>query len=173
MAVKVAVNSRLERVGVSVVAGAEAGLVLLIAECAIGVALGGSPLAPPRLAAAAALGAGALSPYFPAPGPLLVGIAIYALLGAVYGLIAGVTIGSSLCRRRLPIALILGGLFGMVVWVLNGIVVGSFVVPQVAALDLLWQGFFAHAIFFGGVLALRLRRGLGRSAALDGCRPVE
>jgi hypothetical protein len=139
------------RLGLGLRAGATAGWVLLLLECAIGTARGSSPLGPPRLAASAALGAGALSPLFPALGPLVLGSCLYLVVGSLLGGLFVVVLGS---RRRSTAALLaLGAAYGTALWLVVGVTVGPLLLPQLAVPDLLWQGALAHAFGFGVVLA--------------------
>ncbi len=158
MKVDRAENHLLQRVVLGAEAGAVAGLVLLLAECAASAILGGSILAPPRLAASVALGAGVLSPLFPFPGPVLLGSMVFPILGAVYGVVAALVLLRNHRPHRSITVLAACAFYAAVIWIVNGLTVGPFLFAQISVLNLLWQGFVAHVIFFGLVLGTRLVR---------------
>jgi hypothetical protein len=139
-------------------AGATAGLVLLVAECCGSVALGGLPFAPARLAASAVLGPGALSPFFPLPGPLVLGTCVFLLLGGLFGALLALLIRPGERRRRPTLIIAVSAVYGGLIWILGGLVVGPLLFPQITVLDLIWQGFVAHVVFFGLVLGVLLTR---------------
>src|SRR5262249_9619722 len=139
-------------------AGATAGLVLLVVECTISLVLRGSIFAPPRLAASAILGPGALSPLFPVPGPFILGLIIFMLLGGLYGGLLGLALGRGRSRQGTPVILATSAAYAAVIWIVNGLIVGPLLFFQVAVLDLLWQGFVAHVVGFGLVLGMLLAR---------------
>src|SRR5258708_7764724 len=124
-------------------AGATAGLVLLVAECGASVALGGLPFAPARLAASAVLGPGALSPLFPLPGPLALGICVFLILGGLFGGLLALLIRPGGRRRRPTKILAVSAAYGGLIWILGGLVVGPLLFPQATVLDLICQGFCA------------------------------
>jgi hypothetical protein len=139
-------------------AGIAAGMVLLVTECAASVALGGSIFAPPRLAASAILGPGALSPLYPIPGPVVLGIVLFWLLGGLYGGLLALALGRRGSRPRTPVILATSAAYAAVIWIVNGLTIGPLLFFQVAILDLLWQGFVAHVLGFGLVLGFLLSR---------------
>jgi hypothetical protein len=142
------------RLGLGLRAGATAGLALLVAECVASVGLGGSPVAPLRLAASAVLGAGALSPLFPLPGPVVLGGCIFLIAGSLLGGLFALILGR--CRPQTSSILALGAAYGGGVWIVIGVTVGPVFLPQVAVLDLLWQGLVAYVLCFGFVLGALL-----------------
>jgi hypothetical protein len=143
-------------------AGMTAGLVLLIAECAASLALDGSIFAPPRLAASAILGPGALSPLYPIPGPFILGIIVFLLLGGLYGGLLALALDRRGSRPGTAIILATSAAYAAVIWIVNGLTVGPLLFFQVAVLDLLWQGFVAHVLCFGLVLGILLARDWSR-----------
>jgi hypothetical protein len=143
-------------------AGTIAGLTLLIAECAASLVLGGSFLAPPRLAASAILGPGALSPLFPIPGAFVLGTIVFLLLGGLYGGLLALALDRRNARPRTPVILAISAGYAAVIWIVNGLTVGPLLFFQVAVLDLLWQGFVAHTLGFGLVLGMLLARDWSR-----------
>lgn len=132
--------------GAAVVAGLVAGAVFLVLEMImVPVFLDGSAWGPPRMMAAIILGQGVLPP--PATfslGIFIVALVLHFVLSIIYVMIAGLLAPAS----RLSAAL-LGGILGLVLYVVN--FYGMTAVFPWFAMARNWVSIFAHIVF--GVVA--------------------
>lgn len=136
--------------GRAVKAGLVAGLVFLILEMVlVGTVGGGSPWGPPRMIGAMVLGEGVLPP--PATFDLtvvLVAMAVHFILSIILAVIFGLLIGGRAFET--PVLLLLGGVFGLVVYFVN--FYGMTAVWPWFEMARNWISIFAH-IVYGVVLA--------------------
>lgn len=139
-------------------AGVIAGVVFLVGQSVVTVALGGSSFGPVRLIATIALGDGALSRTYPLIGAGLVGLGINVALSAIFGLFAVAAVSSARGRAHpIHVTLLAGAAYGALLWATDDLVVASLLFPQFAAADLLRLGLVGHVLFFGLPLAAYLR----------------
>lgn len=130
-----------------VLAGLIAGAVFMMMEMGLVALTGGSPWGPPRMIAAIAMGEGVLPP--PASFDLMivmVAMVIHFLLSALLGIVWALLGG----RFGLGLALLVGAVFGLVVYAVN--FYGMTAVFPWFAMARGWVAIVSHAAF-GLVLA--------------------
>lgn len=138
-----------------VASGVAAGLVYLIAACAITRLVGGHLASPLRLPGAVVFGPAALGGYFPAWRAIAVGIGTDLAISAVLGIAWVLVLGRLRQLHAGPLTLApFGTAYGALIWLFGDVLLGALAFPQVAVADLLWGGIVAHAVFFGGALAV-------------------
>jgi hypothetical protein len=145
----------IHRLELGVASGIAAGLVYLVAACVIARLVGGHVASPLRLPAALVFGPAALGSFFPIWRAALAGVGVDVALSAVLGIVWVMTLSRTRLLQAGPLRLApLGAAYGALVWLLGDVGLGALALPQVAVADLLWNGVVAHAIFFGGALAV-------------------
>jgi hypothetical protein len=140
-------------------AGVAAGVVFLLLEMLMALAMSGSAWGPPRMIGAIVLGRGVLPP--PATfslGILLTALGVHLVLSIILGLIAGLIIAPFRFDSSLGTASVVGAVFGLVVYVINFYGMTQFFPWFAEARN--WMSVFAHLVF-GVVVAdayLKLER---------------
>jgi hypothetical protein len=130
--------------------GIAAGLVFAAFEMVASAALmgAGAFFMPLRMIGAIALGSAALDPSYPLAFAGLAGLVVHVALSVIYGMIFAVIVGG--LRSRMWDT-VLGGLFGLFLWVFNFYVVAPRAFPWFLESNPFVQ-FVAHTFFFGAVL---------------------
>jgi len=145
-----------------ITAGVIAGAVMLAAEMASTIVLGGSLESPLRLAASVVLGPAALSFAYPFTSAAIVGGGVQVILASVYGvLFVAVLTRANRWDAGARLLLPYGVAFGALIWVLNYLILGETIFPQFAVVEHLWNGIIAHAVCFGFVLGAACLSGRG------------
>ncbi len=136
-----------------IVGGMIAGIVFLLFEMFVSVALGGPFLMPLIMIGSIVLGTQALSPAFPLATAALAGIFLHLTLSAIFGVtfVYLLAFGRQLGASG-PMLLLYGSLFGLALWIVNFQILGRFLWPQFLMADQLWMGFIAHTFFYGTVI---------------------
>ena len=136
-------------------AGVIAGGAMMVAEMVMARILGAPALSPIRLSSSIVIGPAALSETYPLVTALAVGIGAHLLLSVLFGTIAFQALALVGRRNSRAWALLAFGLgYGGLLWAMNYLVVGTFVLRQFSAVDLLWNGAVPHVLFFGFVLGI-------------------
>ena len=138
--------------------GIIAGAVFMMLEMVlVPVFLGGSPWGPPRMIAAIAMGKAVLPPPDSfALVPLMVAMMVHFVLSIVLAVILGLIVG----RLGTAAALMAGGVFGLVIYLVN--FYGMTAVFPWFAMARNWISIFAHVMF--GVVAALSYKSLLKSA---------
>jgi hypothetical protein len=143
--------------GVAAMAGVLGGVILLLLQMLMEpVFVGGSPWGAPRMIAAVALGTDVLPPpeTFDA-GVFLTGVALHLALAALYG----IALGAITHGMFLEMAVIMGAVFGLVLYVVNFYLLTALFPWFAGARN--WVTVFSYIVFglaTGWILAGRLAR---------------
>ncbi|HEY7165552.1 MAG TPA: hypothetical protein VIB79_13380 [Candidatus Binatia bacterium] len=133
----------------TVLSGFGAGTVLIAAQMLISAALGGPPSGPLRLISSIVLGRQALDPSYPFAGAVSVGLVIHLALSIVFALLflfLVIIMGRITAAHQL---IVLGFCYGILLWLINFYLIGRTVFPQFLETNQFWNGFIAHALFYG------------------------
>ncbi len=148
--------------------GVAAGVVLALAEVALAVATGDSPMRPVRMSAAVVLGPPAFTPEVSAGTALLLGLGVHLMLSAVAGLFYSF-LDAMLPpdgRGRWEFQAAVGMLYGIFIWLVSFQFVGRghypwfLEVPQFPQIVL-------HAVFLGLPLAMLFTAAERKRALMD------
>lgn len=136
-----------------IVGGIVAGIVFLLAEMVMAVALGGDFLDPIRVIGSILLSTVAFVPAYPLATIAVVAVVVHLILSAIYGLVFTYLLAYADQLGASPWLLLLyGTVFGLVLWVVNFLIIAPFAFPQFGMINPFWQGFVAHTFFYGTVL---------------------
>ena len=127
----------------AVYAGLIGGAIFMMAEMLMVMMIGQSPFGPPRMIAAMALGSEVLPP--PATfdiGIMMTAMLIHFPLSIIYALILGMIIKN----MAMPMALLVGGLFGLAIYLVNFYGIASFMFEWFA-MARNWVSLIAHVLF--------------------------
>jgi hypothetical protein len=136
-----------------IVAGLISGTVYMLYQMLVGASMGfGSSFYPATLASLI-VGSGALSPTYDVSTAIVLGWTVRLLLSMVYGVVFFYSLTYFRQTCSAPRTLMLYGVaYGTGLWIMNHIIVGTALFPQLLVLHPMWMGFVPHAIFVGLVL---------------------
>jgi len=136
-----------------ILGGIVAGIVFLLAEMVMAVALGGDILDPLRVIGSILLSTVAFVPDYPLAAIAVVAVIVHLVLSAVYGLIFTYVLAYADQLDASPgVLLLYGTIFGLLLWVVNLLIIAPFAFPQFGMINAFWQGFVAHTVFYGTAL---------------------
>lgn len=144
--------------GRGLVAGVFGGVLFILVEMAISVAIGLPVMEPFRVIGSIVQGPAALSPGFPVSTAVASGLVLHFLLSALYGMIFTAVL-HLVWRREIPSLgfLVLGISYAVLLWILNFLVIAPVLSPQIATQGSFLMGFtIAHAAYglgLGGYVA--------------------
>jgi uncharacterized membrane protein YagU involved in acid resistance len=147
------------------IAGIVAGIVFAAFEMIVSASMMGAEafFMPLRMIGAIALGPAALDPGYSLVTAGVTGVVVHFVLAIIYG----ISFGEIAAMLRGPVAFIgAGGLFGLVLWLINFYVIAPALFPWFLESSPLVQ-FIAHTFFFGSVLGYYLWKSHQRSGLED------
>lgn len=136
-----------------IIGGVIAGIVFIAFEMFMAASMGMDFLAPLVLIGSILLGTQAMAPEFPLMAAVITGGVLHLVLSAIYGIVLLYLLAwaRQLCSPAWSL-LLYSSLFGLALWVVNFLVLGSIFWPQFLTVDQFWFGFVAHTFFYGTVL---------------------
>lgn len=136
-------------------AGLTAGLVFILVQMVINLALNRSFFEPLRLMSTLGLGLEALDPGYSIVTASMIGLFIHLAVSAIFGIIFVFLITVS-GQITVPTEkhLIYGTVYGLILWVVNYVIIAPLAWPQFGELHPFWQGFVACTFFFGTLLGV-------------------
>lgn len=135
-----------------IVGGVLGGLAFALAEVALSAALGFGSLDPMRAIGSIILGPEAMSVEYPVGTAVAVGLALHLVLSAVYGAIfAAILWTTGQAGRLSSLAIVMGVLYALALWVVNFLVVAPMLFRQLAG-DPTFPLTFTVAHFFYGLV---------------------
>ena len=136
-----------------ILGGLVAGIVFILAEMVMAVALGGNFLDPLRVIGSVTLSMFTYPPAFGLETTAIVALIAHFILSAIYGLIFTYFMAyTDQLGANAGLLLLYGMVFGFVLWLVNFLIIAPFAFPQFGMIDPFWQGFVAHTFFYGTVL---------------------
>ena len=135
------------------IGGVVAGIIFILFEMTLAAVMGVGFLAPLVLISSIVLGTGALDPTFPMATAVITGGIVHLVLSAIFGVVFLYLVAwaRQLCTST-GLMLLYGSLFGLALWVVNFLVLGSIFWPQFLTVNQFWFGFVAHTFFYGTVI---------------------
>ncbi len=136
------------------VMGLLAGMVFILFELIMAGITGPSAMTALRAISAIVLGPGALEPSVNVGAAVVIGLIVHFVLSAIFGLIFGMIVWAA--RSLIGSDGVLVGaaaLYGLVLWIVNFYMIAPRAFPWFAEANPVVQ-FFAHILFYGGVLGL-------------------
>jgi len=139
-------------IGHGIAGGIIAGAVFIVAEMVMNGLLGKPFFGPLRMISSIVLGREALNPSYSFAAAMLAGLVIHFVLAALFGLIFTVILNMANATREMGALLIYGLVYGVALWLVNFWLIAPTVFPQFTQINPFWNGFVAHALFYGVVL---------------------
>lgn len=134
-------------------AGFTAGLVFVLVQMVVSLALGKSLFEPLQLMSTLGLGTEALDPGYSVVTASMIGLFIHLAISAVYGIIF-VFLIAAIGPIQTQKHLLYGTGYGVLLWIINFVVIVPLAFPQFNALHPFWQVFVTSAFFFGTLLGV-------------------
>jgi hypothetical protein len=135
-------------------AGIVSGVTFALFEMIVTAGMGGPFVMPLRMIAAIALGGDSLEAAGSLASVLAVGAVVHLALSAIYGVVfAAIVFLAHPIRRNLSATVLAGGVYGLLLWLVNFYLISPLAFPWFQKAPPLVQ-FFAHIIFFGAVLGV-------------------
>lgn len=137
-----------------VVMGLLAGMAFILFELIMAAIIGPSAVMVLRAISAIVLGPGALEPSVNVGAAVVIGLIVHFVLSAVFGLIFSMVVWAvpSLISSD-GVLLGAAAIYGLVLWIVNFYVIAPRAFPWFTEANPVVQ-FFAHILFYGGVLGL-------------------
>ncbi len=149
-----------------VVGGLIAGLAFAIADILVAVVFFGAPFYTPLRVIGTIINPAAFEASYPPIQASLLGLLVHAFFSAAYGLIFVYLVNlAGLISYPASIQVLLGSLYGLVLWVVNLLIIAPIGLPQYAILGPYVAGFTIAHFFYGlalGVYVARVKPGLSR-----------
>ena len=136
-------------------AGLTAGLVFILAQMVINLAMGKAFFEPLRLISTLGLGLKALNPGYSLVTASMTGLFIHLTISAICGIIF-VFLITVAGQVTVPTEkhLVYGTVYGLLVWIISSVIIAPLAFPQFGYLHPFWQGFVAYTFFFGTLLGV-------------------
>jgi uncharacterized membrane protein YagU involved in acid resistance len=136
-----------------IVGGIIAGIVFVLAEMLINVALGKPFLGPLRLISSILLGTQATAPTYSLFGAVVVGLIVHLILAAIFGVIFVYLLAwTGQFSATTEWLLLYGSVYGLALWVVNFHIIAPLLFPQFGQVNEFWNGFFIRTFFYGTVI---------------------
>ena len=135
-----------------IIGGIVAGLIFAVAEMFMNLTLGKPFFGPLKMISSIVLGTQALQPTYSFATAAITGLIVHMLLSMVFGVIFVYLVTAVQRGRGTGELLAYGTAYGVALWIINFFVIGAAFFPQFLQVNQFWNGFVAHAFFFGTVL---------------------